>query len=131
MDILHMKGKDNVVANALSRKDEESSLLAILIVVPEWLNKVWNEYAKDPETCAIINYPAQNSKFKWKNDILWYKGRIYISPNSKFKSKVLKESHDSLSTGHVGFFKTYYNAHQSFFWKGMSNDIQKYVAECD
>jgi hypothetical protein len=31
----------------------------------------------------------------------------------------------------MGFFKTYYNAHQSFFWKGMSKDIQKYVAECD
>ena len=31
----------------------------------------------------------------------------------------------------VGYFKTYYNARQSFFWKGMSNDIQKYVVECD
>ena len=36
-----------------------------------------------------------------------------------------------MSVEHVGFFKTYYNAHQSFFWKGMSHDIQKYVAECD
>jgi hypothetical protein len=33
--------------------------------------------------------------------------------------------------GHVGFFKTYYNARKSFFWKGMNANIQKYVAECD
>ena len=101
------------------------------MVVPEWLNEIRSEYAKDPEITAIINNLPNNSKFEWKNDILWYKGRIYLNENSKFKFKILKESHDSLLAGHVGFFKTYYNAHQCFFWKGMSRDIQKYVAECD
>jgi hypothetical protein len=43
----------------------------------------------------------------------------------------LKGNHDSSTSGHVGFLKTYYNIHQSFFWKGMWSDIQKYVAECD
>ncbi len=32
MDILHKKGKDNVVADALLRKDEEPSLLAMSMV---------------------------------------------------------------------------------------------------
>jgi hypothetical protein len=54
-----------------------------------------------------------------------------LNNNSKFKIKVLQEAHDCPAAGHVGFFKTYYNARQSFFWKGMSTDIQKYVAECD
>ena len=131
MEILHKKGKDNVVADALSRKDEETTLLAVSIVVPEWLNEIRSEYAKDPDMLAIINNLPGNSKFEWKNDILWYKGRIYLNSKSKFRSKILKESHDSMSSGHVGYFKTYYNARQSFFWKGMSHDIQKYVAECD
>jgi hypothetical protein len=43
--------------------------------------------------------------------------------------KVLKESRSSPTTGHVGFFKTYCNARQSFYWKG--KDIQKFVVECD
>ena len=30
----------------------------------------------------------------------------------------------------VGFFKSYYNARRSFFWKGMQKDIQQYVVEC-
>ena len=33
--------------------------------------------------------------------------------------------------GHVGFFKTYHNIRQSFFWNIMTIDIQKYVVECD
>ena len=64
-------------------------------------------------------------------DLVWYKGRIYLSANSRFKTKVCKESHDYPTAGHVGFYKTYYNARQSFFWKGMNVDIHEYVAECD
>ena len=63
--------------------------------------------------------------------ILWYKQRIYLPSSSKLKTQVLKENHDSPTTGHVGFFKTYHNTCQSFFWEGMKTDIHKYVAECD
>ena len=56
---------------------------------------------------------------------------IYLSPTSRFKTKVFIESHDSPAAGHVGFFKTYYNARQSFYGKGIYNGIQNYVAECD
>lgn len=123
MVILHKRGKYNVVADPMSKKDEESILLAVSVVIPEWLNEIQSEYVKDPEITVIINNIPDNSKFEWKNDILWYKGRIYLNSSSKFKSKILKESHDSLSAGDVGFFKTYYNARQSFFWKRMSRDI--------
>ena len=46
--------------------------------------------------------------FEWRNDILWYKGRIYLNSNSKFKVKVMKESHDSPAVGHAGFFKSFF-----------------------
>ena len=78
-----------------------------------------------------INNSNHDPKFEWKNDILWYKGRIYLNSKSKFKAKVMKDSHDSPTAGHVGFFKSYYNARRSLFWKGMQKDIQHYVAECD
>ena len=48
MEILHKRGKDNVVEDALSRKDEERTLLVVSVVVPEWLNENRSEYAKDP-----------------------------------------------------------------------------------
>jgi hypothetical protein len=74
---------------------------------------------KNPEIKKIIkevnNNVASCSKFTWENDILWYKGRIYLPNTSKFKIQILKENHDSPFVGHVGFFKTYYNIQQSFF----------------
>ena len=130
MEILHKRGKDNLVADSLSRKGEVQTY-AISIVIPEWLDEIRREYAKDPNTRALMEYQNRGSKFKWRKDILWYKGRIYLNPTSRFKTKVMIESHDSPAAGHVGFFETYYNAIQLFYWKGMHKDIQKYVAECD
>ena len=49
--------------------------------------------------------PNRGSKFEWRNDILWYKGRIYLNPTSRFKTKVMIESHDSPVAEHVGFSK--------------------------
>jgi hypothetical protein len=71
MEIIHKKGKDNVVADALSRKDEEVNAYATTVVIPDWLDEIRLEYAKDPESNSIINNLDQNPKFEWKNDILW------------------------------------------------------------
>ena len=35
MEILHKKGKDNLVVDALSRRDEEDKVFAILVAVPD------------------------------------------------------------------------------------------------
>jgi len=129
LEILHKKGKENVVANALSRKDDDHTTCAAMIVVQEWLDEIRAEYAKDKDCDSMINNISQYTNFEWKNDILWYKGRIYLTPASKFKIKILKESHNSPAAGHVRFYKTYYNVRQSFYWKDMSKEIQKYVSK--
>ena len=61
----------------------------------------YGEYAKHPNTCALIEDSNRGPKFEWKNDILWYKGRIYLNPTSRFKTKVIIESHDSPAAKHV------------------------------
>jgi hypothetical protein len=123
-DILYKKGKENLVVDGLSRKlDNDATLCAMSIIIPEWISEVQTEYIKNPEIRRLIEEvernPTANPKFTWENDILWYKQQIFFPSSSKFKLQVLKENHDSPSAGHVGFFKTYYNICQSFFWKGM------------
>jgi len=48
MEIIHKKGKDNIVIDALSRKDEEVNAYATTIVIPNWLDEIRVDYAKDP-----------------------------------------------------------------------------------
>ena len=102
-----------------------------MLVVLEWLDEIRAEYAKDKDCDSMIKNISHYVNFEWKNDILWYKGRIYLTPASKFKATILKESHNLPATSHVGFYKTYHNIRQSFYWKGMSKEIHKYVAKCN
>ena len=46
MEILHKRGKDNVVADSLSQKDEEVKAYAILVAALGRLDEIRGEYAK-------------------------------------------------------------------------------------
>jgi len=50
------KGKKNVVADALSRKDEDVEALfcAISIIQPNWINETRDEWKKDKEVWPLI-----------------------------------------------------------------------------
>jgi hypothetical protein len=54
-EIIYKKGKDNVVADALSRKyEDEGSLFSLSFIVPDWLQVVHQEWLQDPKSSLLI-----------------------------------------------------------------------------
>ena len=55
-DIIYRKWKQNFVADALSRKDEDVKALfcAISIIQPDWINEARDEWKKDEEVWPLI-----------------------------------------------------------------------------
>jgi hypothetical protein len=135
-EIVYKKGKQIVVADALSIKDKnvEAFLCAISIIHPDWIIEARNEWKNDQKVWTLIQRLQQDSNasdtFTWKNDSLWYKDHLYLCKNSQLKQKVLLELHTSLVGGHSEFLKTYHRVKKEFFWDGLKTDVQRFVAEC-
>jgi hypothetical protein len=77
-EIIYKKGKDNVVADALSRKyEDEGSLFSLSFIVPYWLQDVSQEWLHDPKISHLIQQLQSNSPvspgYSWLNDELRYK----------------------------------------------------------
>ena len=87
-EIIYKKRNQNVVADALSRKDEdvESLLYSISILQPEWVTEARDEWKNDEEVWTLIRKleqdPSASATFRWKNDSLWYKDLLYLCKNS-------------------------------------------------
>ena len=101
-DIVYVKGKKNIVADALSKR---LHLLAVGIVIDDWRELVLEEYAKDSWASSVIEGAIQDSQYTVVNDLIIYKGRIYLVPGSAMKQKILRAFHDSPLAGHPRFFK--------------------------
>jgi hypothetical protein len=69
-DIEFFKGKNNVVANALSRRP---SILAIIGVIVDWKDHLVMEYAEDQFSCQLLDGQVQDEDFKVINDFIYYK----------------------------------------------------------
>jgi len=55
-EIVYKKGQDNNVADALSRQfEEESTLLAISLPIPEWIEEARRELFSHPELSQLIS----------------------------------------------------------------------------
>lgn len=134
--IAYKKGKDNTVADALSRLHPDDnvpnpSLHAINNPQPLWLDELCVENQAQP------NYP------NWRGNVLTHKGwstfnnhllyhnHSFVHPSSSFIPKILTEYHSSPLGGHSSFDKTYRRIRTDFFLPHMKTTIFTFVLECD
>ena len=81
-DIEYVKGKNNVVADVLSQKPMIGSLDQIL---DDWTTYLLVEYSKNTFACEIMDGHTHDDRYRVVDDIIYYKNRIYLVPESKLK----------------------------------------------
>ena len=139
-------GKENVVADALSRREDTGlveadcskvgTLCIISFPTPNWLDDLRASYVTDPSLQQIIQAIKSGQTipvgFTFCNDLLFYKGKLYLgSSNQSLKTLVLQQVHDSPLGGHSGYLKSFHRLKQDFTWPGMGTDLKKLIKECD
>jgi hypothetical protein len=126
-DIEYVKGKKNVVVDALSRRP---SVFSLAEVSTDWKSTLLVEYSKNTFACELMEGTNQDDRYRVVDDIIYYKERIYLVPESMLKDKILREVHDAPLAGHPGYLKTYRQVRERFSWKGLKEDVLWYVREC-
>ncbi|PNY17781.1 Ty3/gypsy retrotransposon protein [Trifolium pratense] len=135
-EIQYRPGNTNLAADALSRASVIVTNELYLLTVPNllFMEELRKELSTDSvylELCRKIQAdPSLFPKFKLTNGWLSYNGRIWISPNSRFKTLLLQEYHDSLSAGHAGISKTMKRLSENFYWEHMKQDVQNHIRHC-
>jgi hypothetical protein len=129
-------GKSNVVADALSRRADTPSGTIFSLTMPNFvfLDQLKQALATStPFKDLLHDITAAPSSFPdhtIQNDLILYKGRIWIDRNLPFCSTLLEEFHSSPIAGHMGVSKTLARLQANFWWENMKTDVQTFVAQC-
>ncbi|KAF8377757.1 hypothetical protein HHK36_031142 [Tetracentron sinense] len=132
--IEYRKGKENLAANALSRKYDEGEIFAISMLVVDW----WGEIKEDHNTSQLIQSLLQrlqqgeldSNKYCIREELLYYKDRLYVGSTS-LRDKILGELHASPSGGHSGYHNTLQRIISLFYWPGLRKSVKDYIRGCD
>jgi hypothetical protein len=145
--IQYVKGKDNVVADALSRRPDHETVPAVIAAVEATVNELHQfgissvqpvsvltqvkaAYAADTACADILANPDRHSAYQVKNGVIYKGTQIYIPKDKTIQTQLLAEAHDIPVGGHVGVTKTTELLTRLYYWPGMHADVKQYVRSC-
>ena len=132
--IVYRQGKDNIVADSLSRVGHMMALQAVSEVQPVWLQEVLNSYATDPKAQQLLAQLAIHSPdasgFSLHQNLIRHQGKVWIGDNSALQTKLIAAFHSSAIGGHSGTKATYHRLKNLFAWKGMKQDVDNFIKQC-
>ena len=145
-EIAHVKGKENVVADALSRKNGDEDLMSLGVSSVNFDNDLIemikrgyqnDEYFREMYKELSLNETSLKYKnFLMKEELLYFKTpeqhlRICVPRLKHIHLILLKEYHDSLLGGHQGISRTEEMLQRNFYWPHMHKTICQYIKSCD
>jgi hypothetical protein len=159
LEIHYHSGKANLVADALSRKEQAHA--AIVTQLPDELAEDFEKFnlgiVAHTEGITIEVEPTLEQEIR-KGQIgdvkiqeikylitegrgpdftedekgtIWFKNRICFPDIVSIRETILKEAHDSAYSIHPSSIKMYQDLKQKYWWYGLKRDVAAHVAECD
>lgn len=127
MTIIHRRGKDNIVADALSR----SVALISNHTDSTWYSSLRQKVIDSPDDYVDFRVTDEHLyKFVCSNDSLYdkrYEWKIIPPPENRLE--IMKAHHDEAM--HLGFEKSLARIRQRFYWPKMAKELKHHIQSCE
>ena len=142
--IRYINGKENRVADALSRRIQVNRLASMSSYGTELQDKILQEGQQDVRYIEIMHRLQQSTGTvsgigEGAHDVDYYlivdglvkfKDMIYMPNNSELKKVILREFHVKTYSIHPGYQKTLTAVKRFYYWPNLKKDVAKFVARC-
>lgn len=137
-EVVHRRGKDNIVPDALSRSVPVVDELHHQVdTFPNhgdtWYSKMLKNINSHPLKYPLWRADGTNLFKKSKNPYPGLEDPLFdwkIVVPKKYRTKVISDHHDNMLSGHAGVHKTFYRISRKFYWPRMEADVATYVRKC-
>lgn len=132
-EVIHRKGKDHVVPDLLSRAVPNIEVIETPTICDTWYNRMLRKVREDPLT--FPDWRVENSTLLKHTrcdypELAQESSRWKIVVPKEDRSKLLHENHDTVTSGHVGIYKTYERLKSKYYWPKMKADVTRYIHRC-
>ncbi|KAJ9682680.1 hypothetical protein PVL29_018578 [Vitis rotundifolia] len=126
--IKYKQGKENIVADALSRRYALVFTLNTKLLGFEYVKEL---YANDDDFASVYGAceKAAFGKFYRLDGYLFKENRLCV-PSSSMRELLVREAHGAGLMGHFGVRKTLDILHEHFFWLKMKCEMERACARC-
>ncbi|KAA0041476.1 serine/threonine-protein kinase TIO-like [Cucumis melo var. makuwa] len=126
--IKHQCGKENKVADALSRKSSLLTLLSMEIEAFKHLPSLEEDVDFSKTWLKCSNF-IKAGDFHIIEGFL-FKGNQLCIPNTSLQEALLKEAHSGRLAGHFGQDKTFEIISKRYYWPQLRRDCNNFVKRC-
>jgi hypothetical protein len=126
-DIKYVKGTDNVVADALSRRVDLAVMHVSSVSVSSILQEIALLCISDPTVSKLVDEGVLVLRDSVPYSV--QSGKVYVP--EALREKVLRECHATPFSGHLGINKMYELVCREFWWPRLSSSVRDFCRSCD
>lgn len=125
--IEYRPGKDNVVADALSRRADHR-VNAITHATDTLHRDIVAAYARDPLFKDVTD--GNDGYTKSPTGLILKGKKVCVPADTTIRTRLLHEHHDTKIAGHLGRDKTAQLLSRNYTWIGLYKDVRDYITTC-